>query len=290
MKRLLITLWMVFGLASVSYSAQQTILGGTGVYWSAERIKINANFTELYAQAFDVMLVDIAALTDPGADRIAFWDDSAGEIVWLSVGTGLTIALTEMTASGAMTWPTAAGIPYWTTGTAWGGAYTLVTTIGATGSDTNIPSEQAVREAFSSIAFNMGGDLDNLLYDTGDTLKGNAHNTKGTATTGYVIGTDDERECYGGTIYVTSAATIVACDVLDAKMGFTVITVGAIAVRVDPQADDGIMLDGEAMATAGVDVVNTSTTGDILHCEYYSADGWYCGSGSPDGDHWTEGT
>ena len=54
-------------------------------------------------QDADAFLDDIAALTDPGADRIAFWDDTAGDIVWLSVGAGLTITGTEMTASASAT-------------------------------------------------------------------------------------------------------------------------------------------------------------------------------------------
>lgn len=40
------------------------------------------------------------ALADPGADRILFWDDSAGEIAWLNASTGLTISGTNMTAAG----------------------------------------------------------------------------------------------------------------------------------------------------------------------------------------------
>jgi hypothetical protein len=51
-------------------------------------------------QAHDDFLDDIAALTDPGADRIAFWDDSVGAIVWLTVGTGLTITDDTIDASG----------------------------------------------------------------------------------------------------------------------------------------------------------------------------------------------
>lgn len=41
-----------------------------------------------------------AALTDPNADRIMFWDDSAGAIDWLIAGTGLTITDKTITASG----------------------------------------------------------------------------------------------------------------------------------------------------------------------------------------------
>jgi hypothetical protein len=49
-------------------------------------------------QATDAFLDDIAALTDPGADRMLFWDDSAGEIIFLTAGSGLTIAGTTITA------------------------------------------------------------------------------------------------------------------------------------------------------------------------------------------------
>ncbi len=42
-----------------------------------------------------------AALTDPGADRIMFWDDSAGAVTWLTVGSNLTITGTTLDASGS---------------------------------------------------------------------------------------------------------------------------------------------------------------------------------------------
>lgn len=41
------------------------------------------------------------SLTDPNADRIAFWDDSAGTFAWLTAGSGLSISGTTMTASGS---------------------------------------------------------------------------------------------------------------------------------------------------------------------------------------------
>lgn len=49
-------------------------------------------------QAQDAFLQDIADLTDPNADRIAFWDDTAGAVTWLTAGSGLTITGTTMTA------------------------------------------------------------------------------------------------------------------------------------------------------------------------------------------------
>jgi hypothetical protein len=41
-----------------------------------------------------------ASLSDPGGDRILFWDDSAGVVTWLTAGSGLTITDTTLTASG----------------------------------------------------------------------------------------------------------------------------------------------------------------------------------------------
>jgi hypothetical protein len=39
-------------------------------------------------------------LSDPNADRIMFWDDSAGQTTWLTAGSGLSISGTTMTATG----------------------------------------------------------------------------------------------------------------------------------------------------------------------------------------------
>lgn len=59
----------------------------------------------------DVALADGgtgASLTDPNADRIMFWDDSAGAVTWLTAGTGLTITTTTIAPDAAST--TASGI------------------------------------------------------------------------------------------------------------------------------------------------------------------------------------
>lgn len=107
-------------------------------------------------------------------------------------------------------------------------------------------------------------------------------------TSAYTIGTDLSEECYGGVFYVTSAATLTACDGLTAGMNFTVVTIGATAVSLDVQSDDLMYLDGTALDD-GDKATNTSTTGDTITCIYYDATGWYCWSGSPDGDHWADG-
>lgn len=51
-------------------------------------------------QAQDAGLQQIADLADPNADRILFWDDSAGAYTYLTAGTGLTITGTTINASG----------------------------------------------------------------------------------------------------------------------------------------------------------------------------------------------
>jgi hypothetical protein len=67
-------------------------------------VSIAAQGTDYWAPGgTDVALADGgtgASLTDPNADRIMFWDDSAGQVTWLTPGTGLTITGTTMTASG----------------------------------------------------------------------------------------------------------------------------------------------------------------------------------------------
>lgn len=56
--------------------------------------------TTYRAGGTDVALADGgtgASLTDPNADRIMFWDDSAGAVTWLTPSTGLTVSGTNMT-------------------------------------------------------------------------------------------------------------------------------------------------------------------------------------------------
>jgi hypothetical protein len=49
---------------------------------------------------YDAEIAQIAALVDPNADRMLFWDDSAGSYAYLTAGTGLTITGTTIDAAG----------------------------------------------------------------------------------------------------------------------------------------------------------------------------------------------
>jgi hypothetical protein len=55
--------------------------------------------TGVSVQAYDADLAAIAALADPNADRMLFWDDSAGAYTHLSPGTGLSITGTTLNAA-----------------------------------------------------------------------------------------------------------------------------------------------------------------------------------------------
>lgn len=52
-----------------------------------------------WADANGGMVGDLQALADPNADRILFWDDSAGAAALLTVGTGLAISTTTLALS-----------------------------------------------------------------------------------------------------------------------------------------------------------------------------------------------
>lgn len=51
-------------------------------------------------QPLDADLTTIGGLADPNADRVLFWDDSAGAYAYLSIGTGLDLTGTTLTATG----------------------------------------------------------------------------------------------------------------------------------------------------------------------------------------------
>jgi len=68
----------------------------TGVEWGAAAADVSIDAT-----AADVLSASSGSITadDPGADRLVFWDDSASKLTHLTVGSGLTISGTTMTAA-----------------------------------------------------------------------------------------------------------------------------------------------------------------------------------------------
>ena len=82
--------------------------------------------------------------------------------------------------------------------------------------------------------------------------------------------------------YVTGAATLTMLAV-DTETDFEVITNGAVAVSVDPNASDLLILDGTALDD-GDKITNTSTTGDSARIRYYDSTGAFASTNG-----WTDG-
>lgn len=346
---------------------------------------------------------NLTSFVDQTAWRV-FYSNTAGDVTELALGAdgtylksnGATSAPTWATPSGTMAWPAGAGIAVYGGSSAWGTSLTLATTVGATGVDTALVTEQGIREAINALPTVAGGtgititangggagidtinvtastyqaydanmiswpstisatevgylngltealstslsgkqaadadlttwagvtpsangqslvsaanyaamrtlldleagtDFNAYDADLADLADGSltASKVAGSAfasaskTTTYTIGTDSADEAYGGTVYVTSATTITAPSVT-AGMNFAVVTIGNIAVSLDVNASDKMILDGVTLAD-GDKATNSSKAGDTIVCQYYSADGWYCWSSTVLGGHWTDG-
>jgi hypothetical protein len=60
-------------------------------------------------QPLNSMLTSISALTDPNANRIAYWNDTTNQWTWLILGTNLAIASNTLNASFSPTWGSITG-------------------------------------------------------------------------------------------------------------------------------------------------------------------------------------
>jgi len=148
------------------------------------------------------------------------------------------------------------------------------------------PSSNGQSLVASANYASMRGLLD-LEADTDFAAYGKNPVVVASKATTYTIGTDSANELFGGTVYVTSATTITAPAVAVGQ-NFTVVTIGDIAVSLDVDAADKMILDGVTLAD-GDKATNSSKAGDTITCQYYSADGFYCWSGTVLGGHWTDG-
>lgn len=113
-------------------------------------------------------------LSDPNADRIMFWDDSAGAVDWLTASTGLTITTTSITVNTAST--SQAGISeFATTAEYWANTASLTLTtdqVWAAG------ALQTLTDA-ATIAIDLGVGISfQLTAMAGNRTLGNPTNTK----------------------------------------------------------------------------------------------------------------
>ncbi len=83
-------------------SAGVVAVEGVTILTTATGQPLDADLTAIAALTTDAAGRSVLTLTDPNADRIAFWDDSAGAFAWLTPGTGLAITGTTLDATGGV--------------------------------------------------------------------------------------------------------------------------------------------------------------------------------------------
>jgi hypothetical protein len=109
-----------------------------------------------------------ASLIDPNADRILFWDDSAGAVTWLQAGSGLSITDTTISASGGSLTVEDDGTSTVTGATALNFAGTGVSVTDAGGGEATITIPGATAGAEDAFYFGDGSD-GNVTISSGTT-------------------------------------------------------------------------------------------------------------------------
>lgn len=203
-----------------------------------------------------------ANLTDPGADRIMFWDDSAGAVTWLTAGTGLTITGTTIDASG-------------------GGSGDVVGPASATDNAIarfDATTGKLIQNSAITVA-DVSGSSVTLASSAGNALALTA--TAPAATTGASVA--------GVALSITAAPAVASTDTAGAAAGGSVtITAGAAArltsgnanggnINLVPGAGIGTGTAGQVIVGAGSagkpaiasSVDSTTNTGIYFHAEDY---------------------
>lgn len=182
-----------------------------------------------------------ASLSDPGADRIMFWDDSGSTVNWLSVGTGMQISGTGLALNLADT-------------TTVGGVELATTAETDTGTSTS-------------------------LAITPDGLSGSVYGTKNVSI--QVTAGDTDTATGDGQAYFIIPAELAGMNLVDVKAGVaTAGTTGTTDIQIHNVTDAADMLStkltidsaettSETAATAAV--INTATDdvaeGDVLRVD-----------------------
>jgi len=209
---------------------------------------------------------NLAASADPTATNDTTQGYSVGS-TWVNTTSDTAFICVDATASAAI----------WTS-----------TTAAAAGWDGDV----------NDVDFATGSDIGADLADTDQVVVGDnsdSNNAKRSAmsrvrsyvnkvqTASYAANqTLTAAECNGYVVYVTGAATITLPPVADG-MSVTILTIGNVAVSVDPNASDLIYLDGVALDD-GDKITNGSASGDMAVLTYHSSVGWYAATNG-----WTDG-
>ena len=93
------------GDGSLGYNSTTGVITYTGPNQAEANTRIDARLSAGTGIGYSSGVISLShlgiqSLTDPNADRILFWDDSAGAAAWLEVSTGLSLSGTSLTNAG----------------------------------------------------------------------------------------------------------------------------------------------------------------------------------------------
>lgn len=242
----------------------------------------------------DVSLADGgtgASLADPGADRILFWDDSAGTVTWLTLGSNLSITGTTINATGGgstLQQKTEPGTTYSVTDADDG--YIIYFT-SVTGCTVTLPNTVTTDISFTGVRADGAGvitfddDGTSVLLTINDQFtidyeKGSATWVKNTATDWYgwgALGTSGgggSVNSVSGTtnrITVSGTSTDPVIDIASTYVGqSSITTLGTISTGVWQGTPVGILYGGTGLSSLGTaaQLIRVNAGGTAL--EYFT--------------------
>jgi len=107
----------------------------------------------LTGTVFSLSHLGFEDLVDPNADRIAFWDDSAGAFAWLSAGTNISISGTTISSTNTVT-----------------NAFTTIAVAGQSNVVADSTSDTLTFDAGSNITITTDAGTDTLTLSSTDTI------------------------------------------------------------------------------------------------------------------------